>query len=46
MDLMGLCSICGNPGAMLTCHLCGRIVCGRCFDNTNGICNSCKAGKR
>jgi hypothetical protein len=46
MDLLGLCSICGKPGAMYTCSLCGRIVCSRCFDNAHGICNSCKVGKQ
>ncbi len=46
MDLVGLCSICGKPGAMYTCNLCGRLVCSGCFDSTNDICNSCKAGKR
>jgi len=46
MDLMGLCSICGKPGAMHTCRLCGRIVCSSCFDVHNGVCNNCKIGKR
>ena len=45
MDVMGLCSICGKPGIMYTCRLCGRIVCSNCFDNMHGICNSCKTGK-
>lgn len=46
MDLMGLCSICGKPGAMSTCRLCGRLVCSSCFDPQHGICNSCKMGKQ
>jgi hypothetical protein len=46
MDLMGLCSNCGKPGAMFTCRLCGRIVCGQCFDNVHSICNRCKVGKQ
>ncbi|MGF3555325.1 MAG: orotate phosphoribosyltransferase [Thermoplasmatota archaeon] len=45
MDLMGLCSICGRPGAMFTCILCGRLVCSTCFDNKHGICSNCKIGK-
>jgi len=45
MDLLGLCSICGNPAGMFTCHLCGRIVCSNCFDNVHGICKICKQGK-
>jgi len=46
MDLMGLCNICGKPGTMFTCHLCGRLVCSNCFDSSQGICNNCKMGKR
>ena len=46
MDLMGLCSICGKPGAMFTCSLCGRLVCSNCFDSQHRVCCSCKAGKR
>ena len=45
MDIMGLCNICGKPGPMFTCSLCGRIVCSSCFDNQHGICVSCKTGK-
>ena len=45
MDLMGLCSICGKPNAMFTCSLCGRLVCGNCFDHQNHACNACKIGK-
>ena len=46
MDLMGLCSICGKPGAMFTCSLCGRLVCSNCFDKSHSVCCSCKIGKR
>jgi hypothetical protein len=45
MDVMGLCSICGKPGAMNTCSLCGRLVCQNCFDHSNRVCNICKTGK-
>jgi len=45
MDIMGLCSICGKPGDMCTCRLCGRNVCRNCFDIQNGICCNCKVGK-
>lgn len=45
MDLMGLCSICGMPGAMITCSLCGRLVCNKCGDSLHRICNICKTGK-
>jgi len=46
MDLMGLCSICGKPGAMFTCSLCGRLVCSNCFDSYNSVCSNCKVGKQ
>ena len=46
MDLMGLCSICGKPSAMFTCSLCGRLVCGNCFDSHNSVCSNCKVGKQ
>jgi len=44
MEMMGLCSICGKPGAMNTCMLCGRIVCSNCFDHTDKVCKKCKIG--
>ena len=46
MDLIGLCSICGKPGAMNTCILCGRIVCNNCFDQSHKVCYNCKTGKQ
>jgi len=46
VDLLGLCSICGKPNAMSTCHLCGKLVCNSCFDSEHGVCSSCKIGKR
>lgn len=46
MELAGLCSICGKPGAMYTCSLCGRLVCRNCYDASRGICHICKQGKR
>jgi hypothetical protein len=45
MDLMGLCSLCGKPGKMFTCCICGKIVCASCFDSMNSVCNHCKTGK-
>ncbi|MCJ7697213.1 MAG: orotate phosphoribosyltransferase [Thermoplasmata archaeon] len=41
-DVVGLCSVCGRPGAMFTCHLCGRLVCERCYDHRHSICIECK----
>ena len=46
MEVMGLCSICGKPGPMFTCGLCGRLVCRSCFDSQHGVCSSCKIGER
>ncbi|MCK5261533.1 MAG: hypothetical protein KAJ44_05090 [Thermoplasmatales archaeon] len=45
VDLLGLCSICGKPGAMFTCHMCGKLVCASCFDKEHGVCNQCRIGK-
>jgi len=45
MEMMGLCSICGKPGAMHTCSLCGRIVCSNCIDLGHQVCKICKTGK-
>jgi hypothetical protein len=46
MNLLGLCSVCGRPGAMFTCILCGRNVCNNCFDKSHNICGYCKIGKQ
>ncbi|MEM0493269.1 MAG: orotate phosphoribosyltransferase [Candidatus Thermoplasmatota archaeon] len=40
-DIMGLCSICGSPGAMYTCVLCGRLTCRRCIDTSSNVCGIC-----
>lgn len=45
IDLFGLCSICGKPGPMNTCHMCGKLVCSNCFDNQHGVCKQCHIGK-
>ena len=45
VDLLGLCNICGKPGAMFTCHMCGKLVCPSCFDKEHGICKQCFIGK-
>ncbi|MGZ7120271.1 MAG: orotate phosphoribosyltransferase [Methanobacterium sp.] len=39
---MGLCNICGKPGKMFTCSLCGNIVCRECYDTSRGVCKQCK----
>ena len=46
MEMSGICSICGRPGAMFSCMLCGRLVCRNCYDPINMVCVSCKVGKR
>ncbi|HHF59116.1 MAG TPA: orotate phosphoribosyltransferase [Thermoplasmatales archaeon] len=45
MELTGLCSVCGRPGARYTCMLCGRLVCERCYDPVHRICVVCKRSK-
>jgi len=41
MEMVGLCAICGRPGAMHTCRICGRNVCSEHFDIGYGVCSSC-----
>jgi len=43
----GLCDICGKVSATLfTCSLCGKRVCGNCYDPKKGICKICLGGFR
>lgn len=35
---LGLCAVCSTPGAMLSCALCGRLVCARHFRHGAGTC--------
>lgn len=44
-DLIGLCSICGKPGSMLTCNMCGKLFCTNCYDKEHCICIQCRIGK-
>ena len=41
MDISGLCTICGKPGVMFSCMLCGKLVCINCYDNKHNICSKC-----
>lgn len=41
MELMGLCVMCGKPGKMHTCFMCGRNFCREHFDVAHGICIEC-----
>jgi len=43
MEVMGICAICGKPGIMHTCGLCGRNVCSEHFDAAHSICAECRA---
>jgi hypothetical protein len=45
-DIPGLCDICGRPGTVYTCHLCGRLVCERCYEQRHSLCIECKYHKR
>ncbi|WP_096204328.1 orotate phosphoribosyltransferase [Candidatus Methanoperedens nitratireducens] len=45
MEVTGICSICGRPGKLFTCPLCGRLVCSRCLTG-EGICVQCARGRR
>ncbi|MFY9638535.1 MAG: orotate phosphoribosyltransferase [Methanobacterium sp.] len=45
MEIRGICSICGRPGKMYTCTLCGSIVCGNCYNIQKGVCRSCERFK-
>jgi len=45
MDLTGLCDICGRPGKLFTCMLCGKRVCIACFALNRGLCKNCLSGK-
>ncbi|NYB51930.1 MAG: orotate phosphoribosyltransferase [Methanobacteriaceae archaeon] len=44
MEVRGICNICGQPGKMYTCSMCGALVCGRCFQLNQGICKRCQKG--
>ncbi|MBF4475576.1 MULTISPECIES: orotate phosphoribosyltransferase [Methanobacterium] len=46
MEVRGLCSICGQPGKMYTCSLCGNLVCEKCFQQDRGVCQRCQRGTR
>ena len=42
MDIPGLCNICGKPGVLFSCILCGKLVCKNCINNKYKICSSCQ----
>ncbi|HMK54341.1 MAG TPA: orotate phosphoribosyltransferase [Methanobacteriaceae archaeon] len=44
MEIPGICRICGRPGKMHTCKMCGSSVCSRCYDAQKGICQLCRRG--
>jgi len=45
LEVEGLCSICGRPAKLHTCHLCGKLVCSQCMDRRKGICIKCAGGR-
>lgn len=40
MEVAGLCALCGAPGVLRTCALCGRTVCATHFDHASGACTN------
>ena len=42
VEVSGICNLCGRPGKMYTCSLCGGIVCGNCYNLQKGVCKSCE----
>ncbi|MGB8215885.1 MAG: hypothetical protein WCE94_01160 [Candidatus Methanoperedens sp.] len=44
MEVMGVCSICGRPGKLSTCMLCGSLVCPLCMSK-EGVCVRCLQGR-
>ncbi|MCX6664934.1 MAG: orotate phosphoribosyltransferase [Euryarchaeota archaeon] len=40
-EVVGLCSICGKPGPLMSCMLCGSLTCNECFDTFNHVCKIC-----
>ncbi|UCE73347.1 MAG: hypothetical protein JSV56_09970 [Methanomassiliicoccales archaeon] len=44
MKTIGLCHRCGKP-AILSCPLCGWIICRSCYDAKHGVCLDCKGKK-
>jgi hypothetical protein len=41
MEITGLCNICGKPGIMHNCMLCGKFVCNNCYNAKHNICIRC-----
>ncbi|MCD6481129.1 MAG: orotate phosphoribosyltransferase [Thermoplasmata archaeon] len=41
MEMMGMCAVCGTPGVMFTCRICGRMVCATHFNPATGTCVEC-----
>ncbi|MCX9081940.1 MAG: hypothetical protein OIN83_07065 [Candidatus Methanoperedens sp.] len=44
MEVKGICSICGTPGKLHTCMLCGNLACSRCITQ-RGACVRCSHGR-
>ncbi|MEE8401571.1 MAG: hypothetical protein V3R86_05415 [Candidatus Hydrothermarchaeaceae archaeon] len=43
--ISGICSICGSPGRVYSCHLCGKQTCQEHFNQGKGVCVSCGSGR-
>ncbi|MEE9406280.1 MAG: orotate phosphoribosyltransferase [Candidatus Aenigmarchaeota archaeon] len=41
-DISGVCTLCGGLARHPhSCHLCGAIVCEKCYDAEKGLCKKC-----
>ncbi|MDD5317672.1 MAG: orotate phosphoribosyltransferase [Candidatus ainarchaeum sp.] len=45
-EIAGLCFVCGRPGSMNSCRLCGALACDRHYDARAGVCSDCAKGRR
>lgn len=46
MKVTGLCAVCGRPGILHTCSICGTTVCERHIDHGSGVCVRCRSGRQ
>jgi CRISPR/Cas system-associated protein Cas10 (large subunit of type III CRISPR-Cas system) len=44
MSVGSLCQVCESASATHSCEQCGRLVCDRHYEQTEGICTVCSSG--